>query len=176
MNDSRGTLRRFAAALALGAALLGSAAAQAGQIFSSSQLIEGTSVISSVSYTFNVSGPGVLTVDLDDMTWPTQLSDLTFTATTSSNVIGQLDGAGQASFDLTSGGTIYAYVTGEATNPTTGPAYGVGLYTLAVGFTPAPVPLPTSLALLLAALLGVALLQLRFRQDYRFLSAPPQSA
>jgi hypothetical protein len=176
MNDCRNPLRRISAALALAAALLGTSAAQAGQIFSASQLIEGTSVISSVSYTFNVSGPGVLTVDLDDLTWPTQLSDLTFTATSSSSVIGQLNGAGQASFDLTSGGTIYAYVTGEATNPTSGPAYGVGLYSLAVGFTPAPVPLPASVALLLAALLGLGLLQLRFRQDYRFLGAPPQSA
>ncbi|HTC52171.1 MAG TPA: hypothetical protein VK700_09570 [Steroidobacteraceae bacterium] len=176
MNDPASLLRRMAAALALAAALLGNTAAHAGQIFSDSHLIQGTSVISSVSYAFNVSGPGVLTVDLDDLTWPTKLTDLSFTATTSSTVIGQLNGAGQESFDLTSGGTIYAYVTGEATNAATGPNYGVGLYTLAVGFTPAPVPLPASVALLLAALLGLALLQLRFRQDYRFLSAPPQSA
>jgi hypothetical protein len=176
MNDCRNTLRRIAAALALSAALLGASAAQAGQIFSGSQLIEGTSAVSSVSYTFNVSGSGVLTVALDDLDWPTSLSDLTFTATTASGVIGQLDGAGQASFDVTSGGTLYAYVTGEATNPTSGPAYDVGLYSLKVGFTPAPVPLPASLALLLAALLGFALLHLRFRQDYRFLGAPPQSA
>jgi hypothetical protein len=176
MNDRNNTLRRIAAALALAAALLGTSAAPAGQIFSGSQLIEGTSAVSSVSYTFNISGPGVLTVALDDLDWPTSLSGLSFTATTSSNVIGQLDGAGQETIDLTSGGTIYAYVTGEATNPTSGPAYGVGLYTLAVGFTPAPVPLPASLALLLAALLGFALLHLRFHRDYRFLGAPPQSA
>lgn len=176
MNDCRSTLRRMTAALALGALLLGNTAARADQIFSDGHLIQGTAVISSVGYAFNVSGPGVLTVDLDDLTWPTPLTDLTFTATTSSKVIGQLNGAGQESFDLTAGGTIYAYVTGEATNPSTGPDYGVGLYTLAVGFTPAPVPLPASIALLLAALLGLALLQLRFRQDYRFLSAPPQSA
>jgi hypothetical protein len=176
MNKRCGGPRSVAAALALAAGLLGSAAAQAGQIFSSSQLIEGTSVISSVSYTFNVSGPGVLTVDLDDLAWPTGLTDLTFTATTASQVIGQLNGAGQESFDLTSGGTIYAYVTGEATNPATGPAYGVGLYTLSVGFTPSSVSLPASLALLLAGLLALALMQLRHRQEYRFLSAPPQSA
>jgi hypothetical protein len=176
MNDSRSTLRRIAATLALVVAMLGTAAAHADQIFSDSHLIQGASVISSVSYSFNVSGPGVLTIDLDDLTWPTKLTDLSFTATTSSKVIGQLNGAGQESFDLTSGGTLYAYVTGEATNPTTGPAYGVGLYTLAVSFTPAAVPLPASLVLLLAALLGLLLLQLRFRQDYRFLSAPPQSA
>lgn len=175
MNSSASMLRRVAAAIAL-TALLGSTAARADQIFSDSHLIQGTSVISSVGYTFNVSGPGVLTVDLDDLTWPRQLTGLTFTATTSSKVIGQLNGAGQESFDLTAGGTIYAYVTGEATNPATGPNYGVGLYTLAVGFMPAPVPLPASIALLLAALLALALLQLRFRQDYRFLSAPPQSA
>jgi len=176
MNERRNARRPLAAAVALATALLGASAAHATQIFTDSHLIQGTSVVSSVSYSFNVSGPGVLTISLDDQLWPTGLSDLTFTATTSSNVIGQLTGAGQASFNLTSGGTIYAYVTGEATNPTNGPAYGVGLYTLAVGFAPASVPLPATVELLLAALLGIILLHLRFRQDYRFLSAPPQSA
>ncbi|HEV2700083.1 MAG TPA: hypothetical protein VGV09_00510, partial [Steroidobacteraceae bacterium] len=153
MNERRNPRRLFAAALALVAPLAASAA-HATQIFTDSHLIEGTSVVSSVGYTFNVSGPGVLTVNLDDLVWPTGLSDLTFTATTSSNVIGQLTGAGQASFNLLAGGTIYAYVTGEATNAKSGPAYGVGLYTLMVGFTPAPVPLPATVELLLAALLG----------------------
>lgn len=176
MNERRNMLRSIAAAAALVASALATSAAHASQIFTDSHLIQGTGVVSSVSYSFSVSGPGVLTIDLDDLDWTAGLTDLTFTATTSSNVIGQLTGAGKASFNLTAGGTIYAYVTGEATNPSTGPAYGVGLYTLAVGFTPAPVPLPASVEMLLAALLGVGLLHLRFRQDYRFLSAPPQSA
>jgi len=169
--------RRLGSALALGAVLLAGSAAQAGEIFSSSELIQGTSVVSSIAYTFSVSGPGVLTVDLADMAWPSKLSDLTFTATTPLSLIGEFSGSGVESFNVTAGGTIYAYVTGEATNPASGPGYGVGLFTLSVDFTPtAPVPLPATLSLLLATLLGLALLQLRTHRDYRFLSAPPQSA
>jgi hypothetical protein len=175
MSKFQNALRRTAAALSI-ALVLGAVAAspaQASQIFAGSQLIEGTSVVSSVSYSFNVSGPGVLTVNLEDMQWPTSLSDLTFTATTPSSVIGLMDGAGQASFNVTGGGTIYAYVTGEATAPTTGMDYGIGLYSINVGFT--PVSLPPSVLLLLAALLGLGLLNLGFRKNYRFLHAPPQS-
>lgn len=174
MNKFHYPRRRRAAALTLAAALLATGAAQADQIFSSSQLIQGTSVITSVNYQFAVAGPGVLSVDLADLTWPTSLSDLSFTLSTASTVIGQFSGAGTQTFDVPASGTLYAYVTGEATDPAAGPDYGVGLYTLNVGFT--PVPLPAALSLLFSALLGLGLLQLRFRKDHRFLSAPPQSA
>jgi hypothetical protein len=172
MSKIRNPLRR-AVALTLTAALLGTSVAQADQIFSTSQLIEGTSVISSVNYQFNVSGPGTLSIDLQDLTWPTSLSDLSFTLSTASTVIGQFSGAGTQTFNIASGGTLYAYVTGEASNPSVGPDYGVGLYTLSAGFT--PVPLPAALSLMLSALLGAGLLHLRFSKQHRFLSAPPQS-
>ena len=162
MIDKRYFLRRAVLWLTLAAALLGASAAQAGLIVSSSTLLQGTSVVSEVKYTFNLSGPGRLDVGLTDMVWPASLTGLSFTAATSSSVIGQLDGPGQASFDIANGGTFYAYVTGEATNPTSGPAYGLGLYNLNIFFTPSAVPLPASLGLLLVSLLGMALFQRRF--------------
>src|ERR1700722_19266187 len=103
MSKIRNPLRR-AVALTLTAALLGTSVAQADQIFSTSQLIEGTSVISSVNYQFNVSGPGTLSIDLQDLTWPTSLSDLSFTLSTASTVIGQFSGAGTQTFNIASGG------------------------------------------------------------------------
>src|SRR5580693_374263 len=124
-------VRQVAASLVLIAAVLGSYAARADQILSDSHLMTGTSVISDVGYTFNVSGPGTLDISLKDQSWPdSSLTDLSFSASTPTNVLGQFNGAGVASYDITSGGTIYAYVTGEASNPASGPAYGVGLYTL----------------------------------------------
>ena len=164
MTDMRHTLSRAAAWLILGVALMGASAARAGLILSSSTLVQGTAVVSEVKYTLNVAGPGRLDVNLADMVWPASLSALSFTAATSSSVLGQFNGAGEASFDITSGGTLYAYVTGEANNPDSGPAYGLGLFNLNIFFTPSAVPLPSSLGLLLASLLGMALFQLRFRR------------
>jgi hypothetical protein len=166
-----------AASLVLIAALLGSYAAHAGQILSDTATFEGTSAISESKYTIALSGPGMLSVDLTDEDWPnSSLADLSVALTTATGVIGQITGAGQQSFNIVSGGTFYAYVTGEATNPASGPDYGLGMYNLTIGFTPSTVRLPASLGLLLAGLLGFALLQVRFRPEYRFLSAPPQSA
>ncbi len=156
-------VRHAAASLALTATVLGSHAARADQILSDSHMMTGTSVISDVGYTFNVSGPGTLNISLKDQSWPTSsLTDLSFTASTPTAVLGQFIGAGLASYDITSGGTIFAYVTGEASNPASGPAYGVGLYSLDINFTPSAVPLPATLGLLLVALLGFALVQRGF--------------
>jgi hypothetical protein len=156
-------VRQAAASLVLIATVLAAHAARADQILSDSHLMTGTSVISDVGYSFNVSGPGTLSISLQDLSWPTSsLTDLSFSANTPSSLLGQFNGAGAASYDITSGGTIYAYVTGEATNPASGPAYGAGLYTLDINFTPSAVPLPASLGLLLVALMGFALVQRGF--------------
>jgi hypothetical protein len=156
-------VRQAAAFAVLIATVLGSYAARADQILSDSHMMTGTSVISDVGYKFTVAGPGVLDVSLKDLSWPTSsLTDLSFSANTPTNLLGQFNGAGAASYDITSGGTIYAYVTGEATNPASGPAYGAGLYTLDISFTPSAVPLPASLGLLLVALMGFALVQRGF--------------
>ena len=162
MTKSGHYLRQAAAALVLIATLMGSYAARADQILSDSHMLSGTSVISDVGYKFTVSGSGILDIKLQDLSWPTSsLSNLSFSASTPTSLIGQFDGAGTASYAITGGAIIYAYVTGEATNPASGPAYGLGLYTLDINFTPSAVPLPASLGLLLTALLGFAALQRR---------------
>jgi hypothetical protein len=139
-------------------------------------MMTGTSVISDVGYTFMLSGPGTLSVSLKDLSWPTSsLTDLSFTANSATGVLGQFNGAGMASYAITGAGTFYAYVTGEATNPVNGPAYGAGVYTLDINFTPSVVPLPASLGLMLAALLGFAVLQRRTIERHLFLSAHPLS-
>ena len=171
-------VRQAAASLVLIGAVLGSYAARADQILSDSHMLTGTSVISDVGYTFTLSGPGTLSVNLKDLSWPTSsLTDLSFSAFNVGNpmtLIGQFDGAGTASYNITGGGTIFAYVTGEATNAGTGPAYGVGLFTLDINFMPA-VPLPPSLGLLLMALAGFALLQRRTLKRVLFPNAHPLS-
>lgn len=174
MTDIRKLLRLAAPMMVLAAVIGGSRSASADVIFSDSHMIQGTGVISSVSYQFDVSSAGLLSVDLEDMSWPADLADLSFSLVTSGSVIGQFTGAGQQTFDITRGETLYAYVTGEATNPSNGLAYGVGLYTLSVSFT--PVPLPLSVDLLLVGLLSLGLLHLRHRSNFQFPSAPPQGA
>ncbi|HTY92743.1 MAG TPA: hypothetical protein VMC02_02570 [Steroidobacteraceae bacterium] len=181
MTESR--QRQRGAAAWLGIAVVAAwlpFSARADQIFSDTDQISGTTVIRTVQYTFSVSGPGALVVALTDdivpgTAWQAPLADFGVTITNASSLIGQITGAGQATFDVASAGTLYAYVTGEATNLPTGPAYGVGLYNLTVSFTPLPVPLPASPGLLLAALPVVGLLQLRRRRFDRFPNAPPQS-
>jgi hypothetical protein len=172
-------VRQAAASLVLIGAVLGSYAARADQILTDSHMLTGTSVISDVGYTFTLSGPGTLSVTLKDQSWPTSsLTDLSFSAFNVGNpmtLIGQFDGAGTASYNITGGSTIFAYVTGEATNSGTGPAYGVGLFTLDINFIPAVVPLPPSIGLLLIALVGFALLQRRTISRALFSKAHPLS-
>jgi hypothetical protein len=167
-------VRQAAAALLSIAALAGSYAARADQILSASHLVTGTSAISDVGYSFTVSGPGTLDISLQDLSWPTSsLTDLSFSAATPASVIGEFNGAGTGSYKITGAGTIYAYVTGEATDPATGPAYGLGLYTLKIDFTPSAVPLPGTFGLLLVALLGFAVLQRQNLKAALFPSAHP---
>jgi hypothetical protein len=101
---------------------------------------------------FNVSGPGTLTVELTNVPWPMALSSLN--ATISSPQFGLLGpemGAGTESFQVT-GGEIFAQWFGNAQGP-----LDTGVYGLKIEFSPngIAVPLPTSIALLVS---GLALL------------------
>jgi hypothetical protein len=101
---------------------------------------------------FNVSGPGMLTVQLTNVAWPVPLASLN--AVISSPGGGLLHpemGEGTQSFQVT-GGEIFAQWFGTAQGP-----LDAGVYALKIEFTPnaLAVPLPTSVGLLVS---GLALL------------------
>jgi hypothetical protein len=105
--------------------------------------------------TFNVSGPGTLTVTLTNMTWPEPLASLNSVISTNQGLLGSV-GSGTQTFNV-GAGPIYVqwYGTGQ------GLLYA-GVYGLDVEFqassqpsgsNPNTVPLPTSIGLFLSGLL-----------------------
>lgn len=100
---------------------------------------------------FTVNGPGALTVTLSDVAWPVALSSLDLVVGTSQGLLGPEMGAGTATFQVTSRGNIYAQWFGTAQGP-----LDAGVYGLKVQWAPTPVPLPTSIALLLSGLILLA--------------------
>jgi hypothetical protein len=111
---------------------------------------------------FNVSGPGTLTVQLSNVAWPVPLGSLNAVISSASGLLGPEMGAGTNSFKVMGAGEIFAQWFGTAQGP-----LDVGVYALNIDFQPngvAPVPLPTSIALLAS---GLALLgwQRRHRKD-----------
>jgi hypothetical protein len=101
---------------------------------------------------FNLSGPGTLTVQLTNVAWPVPLGSLDAVISSASGLAGPEMGEGTQSYKLTSGGEIFAQWFGTAQGP-----LDVGVYALKIEFTPnaLPVPLPTSIGLLVS---GLALL------------------
>ena len=110
---------------------------------------------------FNLSSPGMLTVTLSNVAWPQQLSSLNLLMTSSSGAMGPEMGAGTATFDVKSG-NVFAQWFGTAQGP-----LNTGVYSMKIEFQPTsgtsgnPVPLPTSIALLLS---GLGLLFWNYRQ------------
>lgn len=101
---------------------------------------------------FNITGPGTLTVSLTNVDWPLQLASLNMVLSSGSgSLLGPEMGAGTDSVHI-DGGMVYAQWFGTAQGP-----LDTGLYSLKVQFLPSalPVPLPASIALLLS---GLALL------------------
>lgn len=98
---------------------------------------------------FNITGPGTLTVTLGNVDWPQQLASLNMVLSSGSgSLLGPEMGAGTDSFHV-NGGLVYAQWFGTAQGP-----LDTGLYSLNVRFLPnaLPVPLPASIALLLSGL------------------------
>jgi hypothetical protein len=132
--------------------LIGAGVLVVGSAGASEMIYDGAGLIrgrQSGMESFNVSGPGTLTVELTNVAWPAPLSSLN--ATISSPALGLLGpemGEGTQSYQVT-GGEIFAQWFGNAQGP-----LDTGLYALKIEFTPSaiPVPLPTSIALLVSGL------------------------
>lgn len=112
---------------------------------------------------FDISGPGTLTVELSNEAWPTQLGSLNAVLSTAGGLLGPEMTAGTESFQLT-GGEVFAQWFGTAQGP-----LDVGVYGLKIEFQPSgvlPVPLPTSIALLASGLV-LLIWQRRHRKEFR---------
>jgi hypothetical protein len=117
--------------------------------------------------TFTLSSPGNLTVSLANIGWPQQLSSLTLLLTSASGaVLGQETVPGNSVFSVDS--QVFNAPAGNVTAQWFGTAQGslnTGVYGLEIQFQPgSPVPLPTSIALLLSGL-GFLVWQRRTRTD-----------
>jgi len=127
---------------------LGSHPAQAEMLYDGVGFLEGTQ---SFTDTFNLSSPGTLTVTLADLRWPAPLASLDFLVSSPSGALGPEMGPGTATFNVSSGNVIAQWF-GTATPG----GLDTGAYSMEIQFSPtSPVPLPTSIALLLS---GLALL------------------
>ena len=122
--------------------------AHASVVLADTTLVSGSQ---SAVFSFDLSGPGTVSVQLTNLDWPQALSSLSFMAGTANQVLSTWSGPGSAqslSFRVSTGGSYFADVTAAAGGP-----LDLGAYSLAVTFTPAaPVPLPPSGALLLGVL------------------------
>jgi hypothetical protein len=123
---------------------------------------------------FNLSGPGILTVTLSNIAWPEKLAALSFLLTTSTGPVGTpLSNDGTEQFNV-SGGPVYALWYGQAAQ---GSPFNLGVYGLKIAFqsytAPPPVPLPTSILLLLS---GLGLLAWQRRQPDSALNGGMQAA
>lgn len=100
-----------------------------------------------------LASPGTLTVTLSNMAWPEPLASLNMMLTSANGMLGyEMSGNGTETFNVNSG-NVLAQWFGTAQG-----ALNAGVYGVKIEFQPTigtPVPLPTSIALLLS---GLALL------------------
>lgn len=129
---------------------LGSLHAQAAEVlYSGVGFLQGAQ---SFTDSFSVSAPGTLTVTLDDVAWPQPLSSLNLLVSSPNGALGPEMGPGTSSFNLATAGNYSAQWFGSAAPG----GLNAGVYTLEIQFSPnaggSPVPLPTSISLLLSGL------------------------
>jgi hypothetical protein len=150
MNKFYLRIRDLSVAVVLSAALglSGISAARADTVlYSASGFVQGQE---SFTQAFNVTAPGYLTVTLSNIPWLDTIADMNVFFTTNSGALGTPMGAGTESISVNPG-MVYAHWYGDADG-----LYGMGVYGLNISFSTlpstVPVPLPTSLLLLLSAL------------------------
>ena len=142
----------FGSAALAAVLLLGSA----GQALASQVMYDGVGFIfgqQTVTDSFSVSGPGTLTVTLQDMSFPSPLANLDLVVSTPQGLLGPEAGAGTTSYKLSGAEQVYVQALATAEGP-----LDAGVYGLDVMWKPsiAPVPLPASLALLASGLMLLA--------------------
>jgi hypothetical protein len=138
-------------------ALMASVAQASTVLLADTTLVSGSE---SAVFSFNAPGPGTVSVQLTNLDWPQALSSLSFMSTTANQVLSPWSAASSSSFQVAGSGTYFADVMAVA-----GGSLDLGAYSLSLTFTPAfaPVPLPSSGALLLAGVAGIIVLIRRLR-------------
>jgi hypothetical protein len=107
---------------------------------------------------FRVDTAGTVTITLSNIAWPEELANLSLVLSSANGALGPVMQPGTESFKVQAG-DVFAQWFGTAQGP-----MNAGVYGLTVSFEPSssPVPLPTSVALLLS---GLALLVWYRRTD-----------
>jgi hypothetical protein len=140
---------RLVAPLALGALSIAPHAWADSILLAQTTLVVGSE---STVDSFVAPSAGKVSVTLSNISWPQQLSTLSFSATSADQVLASWNGmnatTGTASFDV-SAGTYFAHIMATA-----GGALNLGLYSVLMTFAPStsPVPLPASGWMLLTGL------------------------
>jgi hypothetical protein len=144
--------------LVLGLSALSARAETVTKLFESTTLVTGTNMNLTE---LNLSSPGKLLIELDDLNWPGLLGTLSFSLTDATHVLQTftVSGAdkGLWSFDVSSPATLYGVIFAKPSATAK-----AGMYYAKVGYqTPlaAPVPLPAAAWFLISGIAGFAALR-----------------
>lgn len=150
---------RWARSLACAAALAcASGACRAEMLLSQTTLVVGSQTTATA---FTTTGPGKVTVQLSDLSWPERLASLSFAIANSTTVFARsalgigTSSVNTLSFDVSGPGTYTAIVSGVVAPSS---VLQLGAYSLQIDLRPSAVPLPASGLLLGAAIALLGLL------------------